>query len=76
MPGPGKGAREELWTWDLCTHATEADIPHVVYMLEDTLKSKNAISSGTFQFEIGARTNGRHILSFDFVVQDEGGEAS
>eukprot|EP00439_Symbiodinium_sp_Y106_P051083 s606_g6.t2 len=74
MPGPGQGNREELWTWDLCTHATEADIPHVVYMLEDTMQSKNALSFGKFQFEIGARTNGRHILRFDFLVLDEKSE--
>ena len=23
MPGPGSGRTEELWTWDICTIATE-----------------------------------------------------
>ncbi|CAE7030886.1 clpC, partial [Symbiodinium sp. CCMP2456] len=36
--------------------------------------SKNALSFGKFQFEIGARTNGRHILRFDFLVLDEKSE--
>lgn len=38
------------------------------------MQSKNALSFGKFQFEIGARTNGRHILRFDFLVLDEKSE--
>jgi len=45
-------------------------------MLEDTLRSKDAKSNGNFKFEIGARTNGRHILQFDFLVLDENQEVT
>lgn len=71
MPGPGRGKREELWTWDICTIATEADIPGTVVIDEESLRSENYLSRGDFSFEIGARTNGRHILFFEFKILDE-----
>jgi len=71
MPGPGRGKVEELWTWDICTIATEADIPGTVVIDEDTLRSQSYLSHGEFFFEIGGRTNGRHILFFEFKILDE-----
>lgn len=71
MPGPGQGKFQDLWTWDICTIATEADIPGTVFIDEPSLKSQDYLSHGEFSFEIGARTNGRHILFFEFRILDE-----
>ena len=38
--GPGRGQREELWTWDICTIATESGKPKFLHLTDACNKLK------------------------------------